>query len=110
MKKISLLLAAVATLAFASCEKQQYDIYTTLTGFVVSAIDSEPLAGATVTVSPGGKSYTTGSNGAFEFPDMEAKQYTLTAQKNGYQSNRTTIAGVAGETVSVTITLTPAAQ
>lgn len=98
---------AFVSLAFVACnDKEDYDVYTTLSGTVVDAGNSEPLPGVTVTVSPTGKSYTTGTNGTFEFSNMETQQYTITAQKSGYQTNRTSIAGAVGETVQVTIPLT----
>lgn len=107
MKRIALLLSLAVICALASCSKEEHNLYATIAGTVVSAIDNEPLAGATVTLNPSGKSYTTGSNGTFEFQNMDAQQYTVSAQKNGYISNRTTVTGVSGETVTISITLTP---
>lgn len=109
MKRIrlsALALIATSLLVFTSCKKEEYNLYTTLAGAVLDASNGEPLAAVTVTVSPSGKSYVTGSNGTFEFIDMDAQQYTISAQKTGYATNRVKVTGVAGETVEATISLT----
>ncbi|MBR1849831.1 MAG: carboxypeptidase regulatory-like domain-containing protein [Bacteroidales bacterium] len=107
MKKTTALVAAsLIVLGLASCNRNEYDMYTTVAGSVVEASSSNPVSGATVTISPSGKSSVTGSNGNFEFTNMDAQQYTITAQKDGYTANRTQVTGVAGETVTITIPLT----
>lgn len=105
-KKIVLAATALIILCIASCNKKEYDMYATVAGSVVETSNANPVDGATVTISPSGKSCVTGTNGSFEFTDMDAQQYTITAQKDGYQANRTQVSGVAGETVTVTIPLT----
>ena len=98
-------MAAICLLA--SCKKEEHNLYGTIAGTVVSTIDNEPLASVTVTLNPTGKSYTTGANGMFEFQNLDAQQYTVSAQKNGYETNRTTVTAVADETVTITVPLTP---
>lgn len=108
MKKFKFIIVLfVAAMIFGACEKENYNLYTTITGTVVHVDNGEPLAGVSVTLSPTGKSYVTGSDGMFEFADLDAQQYTVTVQKSGYVSNRKIVTGVAGETVNVTITMEP---
>lgn len=95
----------LASLSF-SCKKESYDIYTSIDGFVYDEANNEPLNGVTVTITPGGKSMVTGSDGYFEFTSLDPQQYSMSAQKTGYMSNRRTVTGVAGEAVHVTFTLT----
>ena len=53
----------------------------------------------------GAKNKVTGSDGYFEFLDLTNQQYTITAQKNGYSTDRKNITTVAGDNAEVTFTL-----
>lgn len=93
-------------LAHGGCAKEEHSIYATLYGAVTDSETVQPISGATVTLSPGGKTQTTGANGSYEFADLDAQQYTLTVQKTGYQTNRKTVTAVAAEKTEANITLT----
>jgi len=105
MNKIKKLLPLLSLFLLWGCDQQEYDVFSTIAGYVSDAESGEPLPSATVTISPTGKSVLTGSDGLFEFDDVDAQQYTITAQKNGYATNRTRVTALAGETVSVNLTL-----
>lgn len=97
-----ILLLLIAT----SCsKKKEYNTFCTITGSVVDNDTSDAVPGATVTLSPSGKNTYTGSDGHFEFVDLDANQYTLTVQKSGYVTNRKTVTTEAGGTINVSITL-----
>ena len=102
MKKYLFVLSLVL---FASCSPVTYDVFSTITGTVVDEQTKDPIDGVSVILSPSGKNSITGSDGYFEFKDLEAGQYTLTVQATGYSSNRKTITVVAGATENVNITL-----
>ncbi len=102
MKKYLFVLSLVL---FASCSPVTYDVFSTITGTVVDEQTKDPIDGVSVILSPSGKNSITGSDGYFEFQDLEAGQYTLTVQATGYSSNRKTITVVAGATENVNITL-----
>ena len=68
------------------------------------------MQGVTVTITPGGTSRTTGSDGYFEFRDLEPKQYEIQARKNGYTTNNKTVTVITGYDVPGDIQLTPIAQ
>ncbi len=102
MKKYLFVLSLVL---FASCSPVTYDVFSTITGTVVDEQTKDPIDGVSVILSPSGKNSITGSDGYFEFQDLEAGQYTLTVQATGYSSNRKTITVVAGATANVNITL-----
>lgn len=106
-RKILLLSFAALIIAGCcfSCKKENYDIYASIDGFIYDEVDGEPLNGVTITITPGGKSMVTGSDGYFEFTSLDPQQYSISAQKVGYSSNRRTVTGVSGEYVHVTITL-----
>ena len=66
----------------------------------------EPIATVSVVLSPGGKTKTTGTDGRYEFLDLDPQQYTITVQKTGYQTNRKTVTAVVGKKTEANIPLT----
>jgi len=109
MKKI-ILLMSVLTLAFVmnSCGgSRDFDSNTELWGVVTNAVTGEPIGNVTVTLSPGGGNAVTGSDGLFQFTDLAPQQFTVTAQRSGYQTNRRTVTAVVAQVTEVNITLTP---
>lgn len=107
--KLICILIAVMTLAFVttSCNKKKNETnyYGTISGTVIENDTGDPVAMATVTLTPSGKNTYTGSDGHFEFIDLDASQYTMTVQKTGYVTNRKTVTISAGGTEVVSITL-----
>jgi hypothetical protein len=107
MKKYMLLLSYLFMyVALQSCSKSEYNLFATLYGVVTDHATGEPIANASVVLSPGGKTQTTGSDGTFLFDDLDPQQYTVTVQKTGYQTNRKTVTAVSGGQVEVNIPLT----
>ncbi len=104
MKAIKLtLILFVATLF--GCSQVEYDMFGTLTGQVIEATTGNPLSNVSVLLSPSGKNTYTGSDGSFNFEELEPQQYTIMVQKEGYQTNRKAINLVVGETNTVMITM-----
>ena len=106
MKKI-LIMCLMALPLLLSCSKEEIDSFGTLYGVVADTQTGDPLSGVTVTLSPGGTTQLTGSDGLFEYSDLTPQQYTITVQKSGYQTNRKNVTAVVGEKVQVNITMTP---
>ncbi|GHV09820.1 hypothetical protein FACS1894162_1310 [Bacteroidia bacterium] len=107
MKKITFFLCVALLMAVCtSCAKDEYDLFATLYGNVNDSATGDPISNATVVLSPGGKTKTTGSDGSYQFEDLDAAQYTITVQKTGYQTNRKTVTAVSGEKVEANIPLT----
>ena len=90
---------------FSSCEPVTYDTFGTLSGTVVEMTTGDVIAGALITLSPSGKNTYTGTDGFFEFQDLDAQQYTVTVQADGYSTNRKTVTIIAGATERINITL-----
>lgn len=84
-------------LVMASCVKDETEVAGTIYGKVTDSVTGEVLSGVTMTLTPSGKSVTTGSNGIYEFVDMQQGQYQLQGQKDGYKSNTKSVSVVAGE-------------
>ena len=107
MNKVIICAGCVILMLFCSgCAKKEYDTYATLFGTVSDHETGDPIISASVVLAPGGKTTTTGSDGRYEFPDLDPQQYTITVQKSGYQTNRKTVTAVVGEKTEANIPLT----
>jgi uncharacterized membrane protein len=108
MKKTTVFLFACLLLlaAGSGCSKTERDLFATLHGIVSDTETNEPISGASVVLAPGGKTKTTGSDGRYEFADLDPAQYTVTVQKTGYTTNRKTVTAVVGEDTEANIPMT----
>lgn len=90
MKRALLLyfLSVVLLASGVSCTKDIIDTTGNLTGTVTDAKTNEPLSGVSISISPSGTTRSTGADGKFEFRDLETKEYTVTASKNGYKTDK----------------------
>ncbi|MCL2073861.1 MAG: carboxypeptidase-like regulatory domain-containing protein [Marinilabiliaceae bacterium] len=105
MKKIAFLICCALT--FVNCSKKDFNNqYATIYGVVSDNNTGELISVASVVLSPGGKTKTTGTDGRYEFNDLDPAQYTVTVQKSGYQTNRKTVTAVIGERTEVNIPIT----
>ena len=78
-----------------------------ISGLVVDANTQNPLQGVLVTLMPSSNNYYTGIDGLFLFDNLIAQQYTLTAQANGYKTDRKTVSLAAGESKEIKFALRP---
>lgn len=101
------LLAGVSLFLAVSCNPiEDVDFFADIQGTVTEYATGNPIAGATVMLIPGNQTVQTDINGLFEFNDLDPKQYTLSVQKNGYQTNRKNVNAISGEVITTVITLT----
>lgn len=89
MKKVFLCLLGVVSLAgcleTATDEKENVaDDSGVICGFVFNIETDAEINGARVTLSPGDVTCKTGSNGYFEFDDLNSGTYKVTATADGY--------------------------
>ena len=106
MKKFLFLAAICLPLVFNSCVPTIVDTGVTIYGTVYDADTYQPIQGATLTMQPGGRSCYTGSNGTFNFEEnLDPIQYTVTAQAQGYRTDRKTVKLTPGESSEVTFAL-----
>ena len=112
LKTFIITILSVATSAIiSSCSNSNdYEIFGIIHGCVTDQTDGTPLENASILLSPSGMTKLTDASGYFKFENLDAQQYTLTVQKEGYQANRKTISVVAGEDLQVDIQLTPIPQ
>lgn len=97
----------ISILTTTSCESDQVTLSGNITGKITDALSGEPIQGVTVSVFPGGTSRTTGSEGYFEFTDLEAVQYELQARKSGYITNNKIVNVISGSNSTGDMQLTP---
>ena len=106
-KNILYLFILSALVLLGACVKD-IEVFTgNILGKVTDAKTGEPLQGASVTITPTGNAKTTGSDGIFEFLDLEPRQYEIQASKDGYNSNSKRVTVVTGYDASGDIQLTP---
>ena len=108
MKQIISKLAFVlcAGLLIASCTKDEEVLTGTIRGFVSDyANANKAIAGVTVTINSKGLTKTTGSDGRFEFSDLEPMTYSLSFAANNYQSTTKQVTVFAGETANCDVQL-----
>jgi hypothetical protein len=88
------------------CKKPDAEVTGIIEGIIISAQTSQPVKGAIVSVGSS-SSKTTGDDGKYRFDGLEAKEYTIQVQAEGYETNTKTIVAVAGETKVADFSLVP---
>ena len=81
------------------------NVYGSISGTVVDRNTHEPIQNVLVTIKPSGQNTLTGYDGTFEFLDLEAHQYEVWAQKEGYATEHKTINVIAGKNEIVSLTM-----
>ena len=78
-----------------------------ITGIVTDMVSGEPISGVNLTLSPSGLSKTSGSDGRYEFQEIEPQQYDIQAQKPNYKYNVKNTTVFAGQTAKCDIQIEP---
>lgn len=105
MKKLSYLSLLLCMLLVHSCQPEVVlpgGIY----GTVVDKESGEPIRNAEITLKPSGRTTVVGSNGTYEFVNLEAGMYTVNVQADGYDHNSKTASVVNGEITACDFHLT----
>lgn len=86
--------------AFTSCSKDNEIMTGNISGFVSDYTSANlPIAGATVTLGGKGLAKTTGSDGRFEFVDIDPGTYTISVAANSFQPTTKQVTVYAGQNV-----------
>ena len=95
-----------SAMVFVACKPEKFETFGDMAGVVIDEETGDPIAGATVTILPTSKNTYTGSDGQFEFKNLDVQQYRVSAQKiDCYKTNFKNVNVIAGETVMVSIEL-----
>lgn len=106
LKTLLAVLSLMLLIGLGSCSTgDDFEVFGNIYGMVVDAANGEPIAGATITLTPGGRTQTSGSDGVYEFKDVDPKQYTVQVQKLGYKSNRKIVKVDAGDPTQANVSL-----
>ena len=107
MKKTICLFFSIALLCgfYQSCQPN-VELPGGIYGTVLDKGSGEPIRNAEITLNPGGKTTVVGSNGTYEFVNLEAGIYTVNVQADGYDHNSKTANVVNGESTACDFHLT----
>lgn len=81
------------------------DLTGSITGTVKDYDDGGLISNCQITMSPGGLSKNTGTDGQFEFEDVSPGIYSLTFKKSGYEDETKSVSVIAGKISSLPVTL-----
>ncbi len=114
MKKLLFSLFAIAALcvSFTAC-KQEVEAPAevgSIYGVVSNSETGEPIQGVAVTLSPSNLTTVTGNDGHYEFVEVEAGQYKIFCQANGFEPNYKPITVKAGFASTADVILTPESE
>lgn len=101
----NVLFCVLSLFLLTSCDPIEYDIFGGIDGKVIDVVTNLPIENVTVQLSPGGNNVVTNDDGVFKFSELDPKQYTITVQKNGYETNLKTVYVLSSETSDVIITM-----
>ena len=98
---------AFALCLMTSCTKEKTVTTGQIQGIVTNSITGEPIKTVNISLSPTGLSAVTGSDGRYQFNNLEPGQYTVQGMKEGYESNTKNITIVADNISSGDMTMKP---
>lgn len=101
--------SSVAIPAFASAAAQQ-PTYGSISGIVVTAMDSVRLSGAEIRVDSSPHAATTDAHGAFTLADVPAGQHVVQVRRLGYLPNAVVATVTAGGRTNIVVGLERSAQ
>lgn len=85
-------------IAVACSTEEEKEKFGEISGIVFDENVGEPLSIAQITLTPGGNSTVTGSDGSFSFIEILPGNYTITVNKKGYeQDGKNTVTVVSGK-------------
>lgn len=91
----------------SSCSKDEVSVYGGIYGTIRNAETGAVVYNAEITLAPGHTSPVTGTNGTYEFTNLEARQYTLTVRAHGFMDDSRQVMVVPGESTQCDVLLTP---
>lgn len=94
-------------LAFTGCSEDEVSVFGSISGTIRDANTGNPIYNAEIMLSPGNKTTVSGSDGNFEFNNLESKQYTLNVTATGYQYNTRSVNVIPGEDSKCDMRLVP---
>lgn len=103
--KLALGILFALVLSLSSCTKEKAT--GRIQGIVTNMNTTEPIQGVNISLSPTGASAVTGSDGRYEFNNLEPGNYTVQGVKAGFESNTKNISITVGNVSSGDMQLRP---
>lgn len=100
-------LGSIALLTSSCVTEEELNDYGSIHGTIIDAINGQPINNVAVTLTPGGKTTVTGSDGSYQYIDITPGEYTVQAQSAGYQSNSKSVTVEAGTVARCDMQLVP---
>lgn len=100
----------VSFLVIEGCHNQQEEMTTGMIVGVISDSTGSPLDSAFMTTDPATASVYSDDTGAYQIPDVQPGEYTVTARKRTYIPRSTSVTVTAGEISTADITLEQSAR
>ncbi len=99
MKKLlfGAILIIAAFLVNCTSGGDEVSVFGDIYGTITDSKSGEPVRNAEVILSPGNKTTVSGSNGHFEFKTLEAGQYKVGVETDGYEYNSRQVTVVPGQ-------------
>lgn len=111
MRKLINLVLFISILCICSCATDERELTASISGYVTDFTNANtPIAGASVAINSKGLTKTTGSDGRYEFRDVEPGTYTIQVAANGFQTTTKQTSVYAGEETILDFQLIPASQ
>lgn len=110
MKSFKLVLGVLFAMVFCllgSCTKEKTPETGSIQGIVTNSQNNEPIQGVNISLSPTGLSAVSGSDGRYQFNNLQPGNYTVQGVKSGFESNTKNITIVAGNVSSGDMVLKP---
>ena len=95
------------TSLLTSCTTDDVVLFGSIYGTVTNSKTGEPVQNAEIILSPGNMTTVSGSNGHFEFVNLDAGQYKLGIEAEGYEYNSRQVNVVPGEKIVCDFIITP---
>lgn len=88
-----------------ACARDIVDLTGSITGTVKDYDSGELISNCQISITPGGESLSTGSDGQFEFKDLEQGTYNLAFKKSGYEDATKSVSVIAGQSAKIQLAL-----
>lgn len=106
--KLTILLGLLLSISFwVGCSKDIESFTGNLFGTITDRVSGEPLKDVNVTLTPSGKSAKTGSDGHYEFRDLESQQYSVSVSKANYRTDNKNVMVEVGKDSRLDFALRP---
>lgn len=106
-----LILFSIFAFCISACTTDEVvSVYGDVYGTITDAKTGNPVYNAEVILSPGNMTTVSGSNGHYEFKSLDAGQYKIGIEADGYEYNSRQVTIMPGENVVCDFILTPVPQ